>query len=88
MKKVVGIARRLQTDSVTRIKINRDFSRLLLFILLTNFSNCQTTKHIGWTCLYNGEQVELIKYEGKGVYKVRPLRDTTWIMHVNEIDLQ
>lgn len=57
-------------------------------ILLLLFTGCQVNKHIGWTCLYQGEQVELIKYEGKGIYKVRPIRDTSWIMHVNEIDLQ
>lgn len=58
------------------------------FIFFICYISCNVNKHIGWTCLYNGEQVELIKYEGKGIYKVRAIRDTTWIMHVNEIDLQ
>jgi hypothetical protein len=66
------------------------YNELIAFIiaLLTLFTSCQLNRHIGCTSLYNGEQVELIKYEGKGIYKVRPIRDTSWIMHVNEIDLQ
>ena len=64
---------------------------LLIVASLIGFSSCkvsQINRHIGCTSLYNGEQVELIKYEGKGMYEVRPLSDTTWTLHVNEIDLQ
>ena len=67
------------------------FSPIIVgFILLLTmlFSSFQTNRHIGSTSLYNGEQVELIKYEGKGMYKVRPISDTTWTLHVNENDLQ
>lgn len=62
-------------------------SKAILLVLFIALSGC-SFRHIGCTCLYNGEQVELIKYEGKGMYKVRPLSDTTWTLHVNEIDLQ
>lgn len=57
---------------------------LILFIFA---SSCQLFKHIGCTTLHNGEQVELIKYLGKGFYKVRPIKDTVTII-VHEQDLE
>jgi hypothetical protein len=50
---------------------------VILFMTLMSLSNCQLNRHIGCLSEYKGEQVELLKYIGKGQYIVRPYLDTT-----------
>ena len=57
---------------------------LLFFLLL--FSSC-SFRHIGCLSMYEGEQVELLRYIGKGEYVVRQYTDTTKVFIVDSRDL-
>lgn len=58
------------------------------FILLFLFFNSCSFRHIGCLAMYEGEQVELLKYIGKGEYIVRPYTDTTKVFIVDSRDLE
>lgn len=53
-----------------------------------SLSNCQLNRHIGCLGLYEGEQVELLKYIGKGEYVVRQYTDTTKVFIIDSRDLE
>jgi hypothetical protein len=59
------------------------FVTILLFILLNSCS----FRHIGCLGMYEGEQVELLKYIGKGEYVVRQYTDTTKVFIIDSRDL-
>ena len=62
-------------------------SFIILFMTLMSLSNCQLNRHIGCLGMYEGEQVELLKYIGKGEYIVRPYTDTTKVFIIDSRDL-
>lgn len=59
----------------------------LFAVILLLFYAC-SFRHIGCTSLCNGEQVEMMKYVGKGIYEVRPINDTEKVFRVSEDELK
>jgi len=52
------------------------------YLVIICYSSC-SFRHIGCLSEYKGEQVELLKYIGKGQYIVRPYLDTTKIFIID-----
>lgn len=61
---------------------------LIMIMILMSLSNCQLNRHIGCLGMYEGEQVKLLKYIGKGGYIVCPEYDTTKVFIIDSKDLE